>query len=182
MEGGLLKGLSRAITGASMFLLRYRTLGGSGIVGFGGSVPGKIADLDVSKGDWIVQKTGYLASQPSVTISMELQKKVGNILFGGEGLILQRLSGPGIAFIAACGDFNIIDLKPGEVYKVSTANAVGWQSTVRMDITAAGGLKTALFGGEGLFVTTFTGPGKVILQSMTMADLAASLVPYLPSK
>ncbi len=180
MEGGLLKGLSRSVTGASMFLLKYSSHGGAGIVGFGGAAPGKIADLDISKGDWIVQKTGYLASQPGVELSVELQKKLGAALFGGEGLILQRLHGNGIAFVAACGDFNIVDLRPGEVYKVSTSNAVGWQASVKMDITAAGGLKTALFGGEGLFVSTFTGPGKVIIQSMTLSDLAASLIPYLP--
>lgn len=182
MQGGLLSGLKRSLSGASLFLLKYKTHGGAGIVGFGGGVPGKIVDLDIGKGSWLVQKTGYLASQPSVTVDMALQKKIGNILFGGEGLILQKLTGSGMAFVAACGDFNIVDLRPGEMYKVSTANAVAWQDSVQMDISAAGGLKTALFGGEGLFVSTFTGPGKIIIQSMTLADLAASLVPYMPQK
>ena len=181
LQGGLLKGIGRSLSGASMFLVQFKSKGGTGIVGLGGSVPGKIVDLDLSEGKWIVQKQGYLGSQMSVELKMAFQKKLGNIFFGGEGLILQELSGKGIAFVAACGDFNIVDLKPGEQYKVSTANAVGWQSTVSYDIAAAGGIKTALFGGEGLFVTTLTGPGKIIIQSMTLGDLAGSLIPYLPT-
>jgi uncharacterized protein (TIGR00266 family) len=181
MEGGLLKGLSRSITGASLFILKYKSHGGSGVMGLGGSAPGKIVDLDIGAGSWLVQKTGYLGSQPSVNIEMAFQKKLGSALFGGEGMILQRLSGNGKAFVAACGDFNIVDLKPGEKYKVSTSNAVAWQDSVQYDIGAVGGIKTALFGGEGLFVTTLTGPGKIIIQSMTLADLAHSLIPYLPT-
>jgi uncharacterized protein (TIGR00266 family) len=179
--GGLMNGLKRTLTGSSLFLVDYTSKGGEGVVGFGGGAPGKIVDLDIGKGKWIVQKTGYLCSEPSVTLNMAFQKKLGAIFFGGEGLILQELSGSGMAFVAACGDFNIVDLKPGEQYKVSTANAVAWQETVKYDIAAAGGIKTALFGGEGLFVTTLTGPGKIIIQSMTLNQLAASLIPYLPN-
>ena len=181
LEGGLLKGIGRTMSGASLFLVHYRSKGGTGIVGLGGSVPGKIVDLDIGKGKWIVQKTGYLGSQETVDLKMAFQKKLGSIFFGGEGLVLQELSGTGIAFVAACGDFNIIDLKPGEQYKVATAKAVAWQDTVTYDIAAAGGIKTALFGGEGLFVTTLTGPGKIIIQSLTLQDLAFALTPYLPS-
>jgi len=181
MEGGLFKGLKRTISGESLFMLRYHPEGGAGIVGFGGAAPGKIIDLDISQGTWMVQKTGYLCSQPTVNLDIGFQKKLGSIFFGGEGLILQKLSGTGIAFVAACGDFNVVDLKPGEVYKVSTGNAVAWQESVKYDISAAGGIKTAMFGGEGLFVTTLTGPGKIIIQSMTLADLANSLIPFLPT-
>jgi len=181
MEGGLFKGLKRTISGESLFMLRYHPEGGAGIVGFGGAAPGKIIDLDISQGTWLVQKTGYLCSQPTVNLDIGFQKKLGSIFFGGEGFILQKLSGTGIAFVAACGDFNVVDLKPGEVYKVSTGNAVAWQESVKYDISAAGGIKTAMFGGEGLFVTTLTGPGKIIIQSMTLADLANSLIPFLPT-
>jgi uncharacterized protein (TIGR00266 family) len=181
LEGGLFKGIKRSLSGASMFLVRYTPHGGSAIVGLAGSAPGKIYDIDIGKGTWIVQKTGYLGSQPTVVVDMALQKKVGSMLFGGEGLILQKLSGTGMAFIAACGDFNVVDLKPGEMYKVNTGNAVAWEESVKYDIAAAGGIKTALFGGEGLFVTTLTGPGKVVIQSMTLAQLASSLIPYLPT-
>ncbi len=180
MKGGLFKGLKRAFSGESMFLLDYTAHGGTGIVGLGGFAPGKIVDLDISQGSWLVQKTGFLGSELGVDLDIAFQKKLGSMFFGGEGLILEKLSGKGIAFVAACGDFNIVDLKPGEKYKVSTSNAVAWQESVQYDIEAAGGIKTALFGGEGLFVTTLTGPGKIIIQSMTLPDLAASLIPYLP--
>jgi uncharacterized protein (TIGR00266 family) len=182
MHGGLLKGIGRSISGASLFLVEFKSKGGTGIVGLGGSVPGKIVDLDIGRGKWIVQKTGYLGSQPTVNLNITFQKKLGSIFFGGEGLVLQELSGTGIAFVAACGDFNIVDLKPGEQYKVATAKAVAWQDTVKYDIAAAGGIKTAMFGGEGLFVTTLTGPGKIIIQSMTLSELAMALMPYLPNK
>ncbi|MFA6805240.1 MAG: TIGR00266 family protein [Candidatus Methanomethylophilaceae archaeon] len=179
--GGLMKGLKRKLSGSSFMLVNYKPHGGSGIVGLGGWVPGKIVDLDIGKGSWIVQKTGFLGAQTSVDMDMAFQKKLTSAMFGGEGFILQRLTGTGIAFIAACGDFNIIELKPGEKYKVATSNAVGWQDTVQYDITAAGSIKTAMFGGEGLFVTTLTGPGKIIIQSMTIMDLAEALIPYLPT-
>ena len=181
MKGGLLKGLGRSISGASMFLVEYRSKGGTGVVGLGGSVPGKIVDLDIGNGKWIVQKTGYLGSQETVELKIAFQKKLGNIFFGGEGLVLQELSGRGIAFVSACGDFNIVDLRPGEQYKVATAKAVAWQDTVKYSIEAVSGIKTALFGGEGLFVTTLTGPGKIIIQSMTLSELAFALIPYLPT-
>jgi len=182
LEGGLMKGLKRSLTGSSLFLVKYNSHGGTGIVGLGGWAPGKIVDLDLGKGSWVVQKTGFLGAQTTADMDLAFQKKLGSALFGGEGFILQRLSGSGIAFVAACGDFNIVDLKPGEKYKVSTSNAVAWQDTVQYDISAAGGIKTALFGGEGLFVTTLTGPGKIIIQSMTLEDLATALIPFLPSR
>lgn len=180
MKGGLFAGIKRSLSGASLFLVDYKPNGGTGVVGLGGKVPGKIVDLDIGKGPWITQKTGYLCSEGTVNVDLALQKKLGSALFGGEGLILQRLSGTGMAFLTACGDFNIVDLKPGEMYKVSSANAVAWEESVKYEITTVGGIKNALFGGEGLFVTTLTGPGKIIIQSMCMSDLAMSLYPYMP--
>ena len=182
MEGGLMAGLKRSLSGASLFLLRYAPQGGVGTVGLAGKAPGKVLDIDVGLGSWIVQKTGYLGSEITVNLDMALQKRLGSMMFGGEGLILQRLSGTGRAFIHACGDLNVVDLAPGEQYKVSTANAVAWEETVSYDISAVGGIKTALFSGEGLFVTTLTGPGKIVIQSMTLGDLAESLIPYLPQQ
>jgi len=181
MEGGLMSGLKRTLSGSSLFLVKYSPQGGSGVVGLGGKVPGKILDIDVSKGGWIVQKTGYLGSETSVKLDMAFQKKLTSAFFGGEGFILQKISGQGIAFVAACGDLNVVELRPGEQYKVSTANAVAWEESVSYDISAAGGIKTSLFGGEGLFVTTLTGPGKIVIQSMTLQDLATALIPYLPT-
>jgi len=181
MEGGLMSGLKRSLSGSSLFLVKYRPENSTGVVGLGGKVPGKILDIDVGKGAWLVQKTGYLGAMPTVKLDMALQKRLGAAFFGGEGFILQKLSGTGMAWVGACGDLNIVELKPGEQYKVSTANAVAWEESVKYDIAAAGGIKTSLFGGEGLFVTTLTGPGKIVIQSMTLQDLANALVPYLPS-
>ncbi len=180
MEGGLFKGVKRMLGGESLFLVKYKAEGGSGIIGLGGSAPGKIIDLDIGEKTWFVQKTGYLGAQPTVDLDIAFQKKLGGALFGGEGIIIEKLSGKGIAFVAACGDFNVVDLKEGEQYKVSSGNAVAWEESVAYDIAATGSAKTVLFGGEGLFVTTLTGPGKIIIQSMTLMDLALALYPYMP--
>lgn len=182
MEGGLMAGLKRSLSGASLFLLKYTPQGGVGTIGLAGKAPGKVLDLDLGQGSWIVQKTGYLGSETTVKLDMALQKRMSSMLFGGEGLILQRLSGTGRAFVHACGDLNVVDLAPGQQYKVSTANAVAWEESVAYDISAVGGIKTALFSGEGLFVTTLTGPGRIVIQSMTLGDLAESLIPYLPQQ
>lgn len=180
MTGGFMQSLKRSISGASMFLQKYTPQGGVGVVGLAGKAPGKIVDLDISKGPWLVQSSGFLASEMGVDLDMAVQKKLGTAMFGGEGLIMQRLSGSGMAFIHACGDMNIVDLRPGEMYKVSSANVVAWEDSVKYDFTSVGGVKTALFSGEGLFVTTLTGPGRIIIQSMTLGDLANALIPYLP--
>lgn len=180
MEGGLFAGIKRSLSGSSFMLVKYTANGGPGQVSLAGKAPGKILDIDTAKGAWICQKTAYLCSEESVQLDMAFQKKIGSIFFGGEGLILQKISGTGMAFIHACGDFNVVDLAPGQVLKVSTSNAVAWQDGVKYDIASIG-IKNALFSGEGLFVTTLTGPGKVVIQSMTLNDLAMSLVPYLPT-
>lgn len=180
MQGGFMKSLKRSLSGASMFLQKYTPQGGTGIVGLAGKAPGKIVDLDITNGVWYVQSSGYLGSETTVNLELAIQKKLSTAMFGGEGLAMQKLSGFGTAFVHACGDLNIIDLKPGEMYKVSSANVVAWEESVSYDFTLVGGAKTALFGGEGLFVTTLTGPGKVIIQSMTLGDLAMALYPYMP--
>ncbi|MCL2607568.1 MAG: TIGR00266 family protein [Methanomassiliicoccaceae archaeon] len=181
-KGGIKKSLGRLFMGESLFLVKYTVNGGRGIVGLGGDAPGKILDLNISEGTWIAQKTAYLGAEGGVNLEVAFQRKLGSALFGGEGFILQKLSGKGIAFLEACGDLILVDLKPGEMYKVSTSNAVAWQDSVKFDITSAGSIKTALFGGEGLFVTTLTGPGKIVIQSMTLRELAGSLLPFMPSR
>ena len=180
MEGGLLKGIKRSLSGASLFLLKFTPQGGVGVVGLAGKAPGKVIDIDVGKGAWLVQSSGYLGSETTVNLELAFQKKLSTAMFGGEGLMIQRLSGFGTAFVHACGDLNVVELKAGEQYKVASANAVAWEETVTYDIAAVGGIKTALFSGEGLFVTTLTGPGKIVIQSMTLGDLAEALIPYLP--
>lgn len=181
-KGGVLSGLKRAVSGESFFVTNFRAEGGPGLVGFGGNVPGKIVALDLRGGkQWMLQKTAFLAAEDNVNLDIAFQKKFGAALFGGEGLVLQKVNGEGTVFISGCGDFIEYNLQPGQIMKVSTANVAAWEASVSYDIQSLG-IKTALFGGEGLFVTTLTGPGRVILQSMTMSRLANSLVPYLPNR
>lgn len=181
-KGGVLSGLKRSISGESFFVTNFHAEGGTGLVGFGGSVPGKVVALDLRGGkQWLLQKDAFLAAEDKVNLDIALQRKFGAALFGGEGLILQKVSGEGTVFISSCGDFIEYNLMPGQIMKVSTANSVAWESSVQYDIQSLG-IKTALFGGEGLFVTTLTGPGRVILQSMTLSKLANSLVPFLPDR
>lgn len=177
---GVWGSIKRSLTGASLFLVKYEANGGAGVVGLSQKAPGKIMDIDISKGNWFVQKSGYLASEENVLLEMAFQKKLSSALFGGEGLIVQKVSGNGIVFVGGCGDLIVKDLAPGEIIKVSTSNVVAWQESVAYDISSIGGVKNALFSGEGLFVSTLTGPGRVVLQSMTLGDLAMALYPYMP--
>ena len=179
MEGGLLGGLKRSLSGSSFMLVNYTAEGGPGTVSMAGKAPGKIYDIDVTGHTWLCQKTAYLCSEDGVNLEIGFQKKLGSIFFGGEGFVLQKITGNGKVFIHACGDFNVLDLAPGQVLKVSTSNAVAWEDSVKYDISSTG-IKNALFSGEGLFVTTLTGPGKVVIQSMTLYDLAMALYPLMP--
>ncbi len=115
-------------------------------------------------------------------MGIAFQKRLGAGLFGGEGFILQRYWGEGNVFVHAPGDLTEFNLAPGQTLKISSGHVVGWESTVAYDIQTVGGIKTAFFGGEGLFVTTLTGPGKVLLQSMTVGKLAMALAPFLPKQ
>ena len=180
--GGVLSGLKRAMAGESFFVTNFYADGGPGLVGFAGNVPGKVMAIDLRGGkQWVLQKTAFLAAEASVALDIAFQRKFGAALFGGEGLILQKVYGEGTVFISGAGDFIEYNLLPGQSLKVSTANVAAWEASVSYDIQSLG-VKTALFGGEGLFVTTLTGPGKVVVQFMTMSKLANSILPYLPNK
>jgi uncharacterized protein (TIGR00266 family) len=179
-KGGLMKGLKRMIGGESFFIAEF-TAKSDGFVAFGGNVPGKIEAIEIAPGkEFIAQRDAFLCAETGVDMDIAFTKKLGAGLFGGEGLILQKYSGQGTVFIHACGDFINKDLKPGEVLKVDTGSVVGFDSTVDYDISRAGDIKTSLFGGEGIFLTTLTGPGKVIIQSLSISSLAAALGPHLP--
>ena len=129
---------------------------------------------------YICQGSSFLCAQNDVDVDLSIQKKLSSAVFGGEGFLLQKISGNGTAFIAACGDVAEFNLQPGEVLKVSTSNAVLWEDTVQYEIQRIKGVKNMLFGGEGLFVTILRGPGKVIVQSMTPRDLAFAIYELIP--
>lgn len=180
-RGGIMKGIGRKLAGETFFLTEFSPTGGPGIAGFGGNAPGTILplEIDTSK-EYIIQKDAFLCAEDTVNLSITFQKRLGSIFFGGEGFILEKLSGKGQAFIHACGDHIQMDLKDGESIKVDTGCVVGWEATVDYDIQRVKGIKTIFFGGEGLFLTHLKGPGKIILQSMTLHNLARALMPFFP--
>ncbi len=180
--GGFLAGMKRAFMGESFFLSYFYAYGGPGLVAFAGNAPGTIKAIEIAPGkEFLLQKDAFLAANWGIGLDIAFQRRLSVGFFGGEGFILERVYGQGTVFIHACGDFLEMDLKPGEALQVDTGSVVGWEPTVRFDIQRVGNIKTMFFGGEGLFVTTLTGPGRVILQSMTLHNLASSLSPYLPS-
>jgi uncharacterized protein (TIGR00266 family) len=169
--------LKRKLAGESLFMTYFRTSSG-GEVGFAGDYPGRLQSFDLRAGQsMMVQRDSFICAQSSVSLSIALVKKIGGGLFGGEGFILEKLTGPGTVFIHGGGDFVEFDLGPGEVVQVDTGCVVGFDESVDYDVQLAGGIKTALFGGEGLFLTTLRGPGKVLIQSMTLEKLRRELSP-----
>ena len=181
MRGGLLKGIKRKFTGESLFLTEF-TAYGKGFVAFNGNVPGKIKPLEIDGNEWIVQKDAFLVAEDGVDLDVTFIRRFSAGLFGGEGFILEKLSGRGIAFVHAAGDFIEYELGAGETIKVDTGSVVGFESSVMYSVTTVGGIKSMLFGGEGIFLTTLTGPGKVILQSLSLRNLAAALSPFFPTR
>jgi len=182
LKGGVIAGLKRAVTGESLFLTRFAPRDGAGFVSFAGTMTGKIFTVRISPGkDFIAQKSSFICCEESVSLDIAVTEKIRAGFFGGEGFLLQRMTGVGNVFLHCCGDIIEMDLKDREVVKVQTGLVVGFENTVTYDIALAGGITTALFGGEGLFVTTLTGPGKVVLQSMDFAKIAATILPYLPT-
>jgi len=182
-RGGILKGLGRKLAGESFFMQEYRSLGGPAVVSCSTGMPGKVYPVEISPGmEFMAQKTAFLVAESGVEMSLGFQKKIGAAIFGGEGLVLQKFNGNGTVFVAAFGDFVEMNLAQGQTYKVDTGCVVGFDSTVTFDIQRSGSAKTMLFGGEGLFVTTLTGPGRIILQSGTLRDFAFALMPLIRSQ
>jgi len=181
LKGGVISGLKRAAVGESVFLTRFSGGEYPGFVSFAGTMPGKIFPVMVSpEKEFVAQKSSFLACEASVELDIAFIDKIRAGLFGGEGFILQRMRGEGTAFLHCCGDVIEMTLGENEIVKVQSGLVVGFENSVRFDVTLAGGITTAFFGGQGLFLTTLTGPGKVVLQSMDMAKIANALVPYLP--
>lgn len=174
--GGLGKMFSRAFSGESMFQNIY-TAKGAGMIAFGSSFPGLILPLEVSAGrEYILQKTAFLASEAGVQLSIHFTKKAGVGFFGGEGFIMQKLSGHGIVFVEVDGEMVEYTLGAGEQMIVDTGNVLGFESGVDIDIQQVKGLKNKFLGGEGFFNTVLTGPGKIWLQTMPVSGDRKSVV------
>ena len=180
--GGLGRMFSKALSGESMFQNHYTARGGAGMIAFGSSFPGEIKALEIAPGqEMIVQKTAFLAGEAGVNLSIHFQKRLGAGFFGGEGFIMQKLSGHGTAFVEIDGDLMEYILKPGQKLIVDTGNVAGFEPSVQMDIQTVSGAKNMLFGGEGIFNTVLTGPGRVWLQTMPIYNVANAIRPYNPT-
>ena len=181
--GGLGKAFGRLFSGESIFLNTYTAMGGPGMIAFASSFPGTIRAVEISPGmEIIAQKSAFLAATPGVELSVHFQKKLGAGLFGGEGFIMQKLSGRGMAFLEIDGSAVEYTLAPGQQIVVDTGNLAMADASCRIDVQMVRGAKNMLFGGEGLFNTVVTGPGRVVLQTMSLPAFAGALIPYLPNK
>ena len=177
--GGIGKMFSKALTGESMFQNIYAARG-EGMITVGSSFPGQILPLEVTPGkSFILQKSAFLASEAGVQLSMHVNQKLGAGFFGGEGFIMQKLTGNGIAFAEVDGELVEYTLAPGEQMVVDTGYVMGFELSVSMDIQQVKGLKNMVLGGEGLFNTVLTGPGKIWLQTMPISGVAAAIQPFL---
>ncbi len=179
--GGLKRAFGRMFAGESIFLNEYTALGAGGMIAFASSFPGSILPVHVTPGNAIVvQKRGFLAMEKGLDISIFFHKRLGRGLFGGEGFIMQRIAGDGLVFLEIDGHCKEYDLAAGESIIVDTGYLAAMSESCTMDIEMVRGAKNVLFGGEGLFHTRVTGPGKVYIQSMPLSHTAQSLIPYLP--
>lgn len=165
-----------------MFQNIYTAQGGPGMIAFASSFPGSIRAFEITPGqDMIFQKSAFLASEAGVQLSMHFRKKIGSGLFGGEGFIMQKVSGQGIMFAEFDGHVVEYELQPGQQIVIDTGHLAAMAATCSMDIQSVPGVKNMLFGGEGFFNTVITGPGKVWLQTMPISNVAGALRPYIPT-
>ena len=181
--GGLGGVLKRAVSGESLFLVEYTSQGGKGMVTFASDFPGKIVPVHLGQGqDMICQKTAFLCAEKTVGLDIHFRKRLGAGLFGGEGFILQRLSGPGVAFVCLDGEIMEYTLASNQVLKVDTGHIAMYEPTVDFDVEMVKGFSNIMFGGEGLFLATLRGPGRVWLQTMPTSNLAKAIMPYIPTR
>lgn len=177
---GLFGILGRALSGGGLFMTEYSPNGGPGMVAFAAKIPGSIHQLDVPAGhSYMVHKHGFLCATRGVNLSIGFQRQLGAGLFGGNGFIMQRLSGPCTAFVELGGESVVYDLRPGESIQAHPGHVGMFQDSVNFDMVFMRGIRNALFGADGLFIARLTGPGKVWLQSLTMPNLAHAIGPYL---
>lgn len=181
--GGISKALGRMFSGEKLFQNRYISENGNGMIAFASSFPGSIKAFEITPGnEMILQKRSFLAGENSIELSVHINKKLGAGLFGGEGFIMQKISGSGTVFAEFDGHAVEYELHRGEQLVVDTGHVAAMTGGCSMDIQRVKGVKNIFFGGEGLFLTTITGPGKVWLQTMPLVNVANALIPFMPQK
>lgn len=181
-RGGFLSGIGRRLAGESFFLTTYRCNRGQALLAFTLEAPGTILPFPLtSDKSLICQKDAFMCAEDTVNLEMHFRKRLGTGLFGGEGFILQKITGPGIAFIEITGEVRKYELQPGQTMKVDPGHIALFEPTVQYDLERVKGVKNILFGGEGLFLARLTGPGQIWLQSMPLTNLAAAIQRLIPS-
>ncbi len=178
---GVINGLKRSISGETMETVSYSPGKGVAAIGIGGNLPGRIMDIEIGNTDWIAQKESFLAMQPTVNVKQEYQKRLGQI-FGIEPFTLLRLGGKGMTFLFALGDFVIFPLQAGDSYEVSTDKAVAWESTVKYKIEANKELREGFFNKTAPYITKFEGPGRVVMQTMSLQRVHSILSPFIETE
>lgn len=182
MEGGLLGGLARKLSGESLFMTNYTCREASGTIAFPSSFPGTIIPLSLQSGQSVIcQKRSFLVGERSAKLEIHFRQRFSAGLFGGEGFVLQRVTGPGMIFVEIDGSVVEYELHAGEELKVDTGHVAMFEPSVQFEIERVKGITNMLFGGEGLFLTRLRGPGKVWLQTMPIPNLAGQLLPFLPT-
>lgn len=181
MPGGIMGGLGRALSGESLFLTTYKAQSESAVVTFTPEAPGSIVAIELAPGQSIIaQRDSFMCAQSSVQLAVHFKKRLGAGLFGGEGFILQRVTGPGTAFFEVDGEVRELTLAANEILRIDPGHIAMFEETVRHDIERVKGVTNVLFGGEGLFLATLTGPGKVWLQTMPLNNLIAKIIARMP--
>lgn len=181
-NGGVGKAIGRMFSGEAIFQNIYTAMNGNGMIAFASSFPGSIKAFQIAPGsELILQKSAFLAAESTVELSVHFQKKFGAGLFGGEGFIMQKVSGSGIVFAEFDGHVVEYELQPGQQIVIDTGHLAAMTASCSMEIQTVKGVKNVLFGGEGLFNTVISGPGKVWLQTMPISNVAGALRPYIPT-
>ena len=182
-KGGLMAGLGRKLAGESLFMTTYTCRSGEGLVVFTPEAPGQVLDFHLQPGQSLIcQKDAFMCAEASVKLEMHFRKKLGTGFFGGEGFILQKVTGPGTVFLEIPGEVREYTLVAGEALQVDPGHIALFEPTVSYDITTVKGVANIFFSGEGLFLAKLTGPGRVWLQSLPLSNLAGKLARYMPTK
>lgn len=182
MQGGVFSSVKRSLSGANFFLSQFSAKDNGATVAFGHSFPGRIIELDIAEKSMVCQKRAFLCATNDVRLDIAFQKRLSAGFFGGEGFIMQKLSGTGKAWVEMDGEFIVKELQKGEKIRMETGSLGMFEDGMKMNIQLVKGFKNIFFGSEGLFLTTIEGPGKVWIQSMPASSLAAEILPFIPEK
>ena len=181
--GGFFKALKRVVGGGSLFMTEYRAEGSSGVVAFATKLPGHIVPIEVAAGRaYMIHRHGFLCGTPGIELGVGFQQSLGAGVFGGNGFILQKMSGSGSAWIELGGEIVSYDLVQGETLRVHPGHVGMFEDNVKFEITRIKGIANMLFGGDGIFLASLTGPGRIWLQTLTVSNLAHAIIPFIPAK